>query len=45
MEKSTQMFTIIKHQMKVLNIFAYYIAYYYSVFRAGSNYYPQVFLT
>ena len=39
MEKSTQIFTIIKHQKKILNTF-----FLNSVFRTCKNYYPQVFL-
>ena len=42
MEKSTQIYTIIKCQRKVLNLF---ISNFYRLFfRTGKNYYPQIFL-
>ena len=43
MEKSTQIFTITKYQRKVLSLFILSVILINSVFRAGTNYYPQVF--
>ena len=42
MEKSTQIFTIIKYQKKALNVFINQE--YWSVYKKDKNYYPQVFL-
>ena len=44
MEKSTQNFTIIKFQKKVLSLFCLSVILINSVFRTGKNYDPQVFL-
>ena len=41
MKESTQVFTIMKYQKEVLNVFVYV---YDSVFRTGKNNYCQVFL-
>ena len=43
MEKSTQIFVIIKYQKKVLSLCLSVILI-DSVFRTGKNHYPQVFL-
>ena len=44
MEKLTQIFTVIKYQENVLNLFFLSVILIDSVFRTGKNYYPQVFL-
>ena len=44
MEKSTKIPTIIKYLKKALNVFFLSVILIDSVFRAGKNHYPQVFL-
>ena len=46
MEKSAQIFTKIKHQKKIINIFAYqqFCLILFCLILRGKNYYPQVFL-
>ena len=44
MEKSTKIPTIIKYLKKALNVFFLSVILIDSVFRAGKNRYPQVFL-
>ena len=41
MEKSTQIFTMIKYQKKTLNVLSISIG---SIYKKDKNYYPQVFL-
>ena len=44
MEKSTQIFTVIKYQKKGSQFICLSVFLIDSVFNAGKNYYPQVFL-